>query len=187
MPMFNIDSDTLVRIERSPYIGGHFYMRFKKNTQTMTLGFGYDEHHQETNPILKSPLITSIQLLHTIIHPVSEKWVIYKNDHPRNNKLLPNTYHVVVDWFCLLEETIQIINDIINGKLNEKLVDVFRLPFCAFPVNGESHNCRSLLVHIIKDSLSRDGYLKLNQYMIGNAHIHDIQNGCMTFRVKIRK
>ena len=78
MPMFNIDSDTLVRIERSPYIGGHFYMRFKKNTQTMTLGFGYDEHHQETNPILKSPLITSIQLLHTIIHPVSEKWVIYK-------------------------------------------------------------------------------------------------------------
>ena len=100
---------------------------------------------------------------------------------------MPNTYHVVVDWFCLLEETIQIINDIINGKLNEKLVDVFRLPFCAFPVNGESHNCRSLLVHIIKDSLSRDGYLKLNQYMIGNAHIHDIQNGCMTFRVKNRE
>ena len=42
--MFILKQDDWVRIERSPYINGHFYLKFKNaDGRVMTLGFGYDE------------------------------------------------------------------------------------------------------------------------------------------------
>ena len=58
--MFELKSDDLVRIERSPYINGHFYLKFKNREKSvMTLGFGYDEPFFEKNPLWLKPL-TSI-------------------------------------------------------------------------------------------------------------------------------
>ena len=46
--MFNLEENDLVRIERSPYLNGHYYLRFlkkgcPKNIElSRTVGFGYD-------------------------------------------------------------------------------------------------------------------------------------------------
>ena len=81
--MFHLHKGDYVRIERSPYVNGHFYLRFKDNetTKEMTLGFGYDEPYVVSDAILSHPVISQARMIATAFIPVSNKWMIYKNDN----------------------------------------------------------------------------------------------------------
>ena len=71
---------------------------------SMTIGFGYDDPFREKSILLNNPLIISLRMINTILEPVDKKWVLYINDYARNNKLLPNIYHVITNWFKINRE-----------------------------------------------------------------------------------
>tara|TARA_B100000902_G_scaffold32255_1_gene38626 strand:- start:19328 stop:20005 length:678 start_codon:yes stop_codon:yes gene_type:complete len=183
--MFELKLDDLVRIERSPYINGHFYLKFKnKENSIMTLGFGYDDPFFEKNPLWLKPLIAHSRIFSTLIDPVKNKWVVYHNDHARNNKLVPNVYHKISNWFILTEKTIKIINKIIRGEEKENWKKLFELPFCASTKENVSNSCRTIIIDVIKDSLKEDGINILKKYFHGNPALNDIKYGCISLEIK---
>uniref|UniRef100_A0A6C0KZX5 Uncharacterized protein n=1 Tax=viral metagenome TaxID=1070528 RepID=A0A6C0KZX5_9ZZZZ len=184
--MFELKSDDLVRIERSSYINGHFYLKFKnRENSEMTLGFGYDEPFFEKNPLWLKPLIVHTRMFSTLIEPVKNKWVVYHNDHARNNKLVPNVYHIISNWFILSEKTIKIINQIIKEEDDDdSWKKLFELPFCASTIEKSSNSCRTIIIDVIKDSLREEGINTLNKYFHGNPALNDIKYGCITLEIK---
>ena len=183
--MFILKEDDLIRIERSPYINGHFYLKFKNNEGgIMTLGFGYDEPFLEKDILLSNPIVAQTRMFSTAIIPVSNKWIVYHNDHPRNGKFVPNMYHIITNWFKVSKITASIVNDIICGS--EKTSWLFRLPFCVFTVDGTSNSCRTIVIDVIKDSLNENGINTLKKYFHGNPTTNDIKDGCITFEIMNR-
>ena len=180
--MFILKQDDWVRIERSPYINGHFYLKFKNaDGRIMTLGFGYDEPFLENDIVLSNPIVAQTRMFTTAIVPVSNKWVVYHNDHPRNGKMVPNMYHIVTNWFNVSLETSHIVNKIISG--DEEVNGLFELPFCVFTVENSSNSCRTIVIDVIKDSLNIGGIKILKKYFHGNPTMNDIKEGCISFEV----
>lgn len=207
-----------IRLERSPYLNGHFYMRLKKNAtdetidkiineskknmehieniknsdnkeniknsddkenmEIITLGFGYDEPFHDKNVFLSNDIIANIRIMATSIVPVYDKWIVYHNDHPRNVKYLPNTFHILTNWIALSEKSCYIINNLINNDL-QKVSFLFKLPFSSTSKENISNNCRSLILEIIKDSVTNSNVL--NNYFHGNPFNNDLVNGCLIF------
>lgn len=182
--MFSLEEGDFVRIERSPYVNGHFYLRFKSHTmvgEDMTLGFGYDEPFRENDPFLSNAIYAQLRMYATIIAPVENRWVVYHNDHPRNTKPLPNIYHTITNWFPVSESTSKMVNRII---INESVEDVFKLPFCPFPAHGATHSCRTIILDVLMDSFSHQGNLTIRKYLTGNPMENDMIHGCMIFEIK---
>ena len=187
MPVIQLLPGSLVRIERSPYFAGHYYFRFKNadadddgGKRTMTLGFGYDEPYRDKNVLMNNPLVIQARMFNTIVDPVGDKWIIYQNDHPRNESYLPNKYHVFLDWLPMHEDTIKNINNVVSH--NGTNLSPFDLPFSGI-ASDTTHNCRSILLDFIKDSLTNQGYLVLRKYLGGNPWFNDTEFGCVTFHV----
>ena len=159
--IFNIGD--FVRIERSPYTNGHFYLRLKKNIDNenneFTIGFGYDEPYKDKNIFLSNDIVANIRIFATSIVPVYNKWIIYHNDYPRNPKYLPNTFHVLTNWIPLSEKTCVIINDLIANNL-ENIAFLFKLPFSSISKNNISNNCRTILLYVIQDSIDNIEFIK---------------------------
>ena len=174
-----------IRIERSPYLNGHFYLRILKNNETnlnlsTTIGFGYDEPYREESILLSNIFVVSLQMLNAIAEPVHNKWIIYKNDHPRNMKLFPNTYHIVTEWFNMTETTSSMIRDLYNGVR----LKIFEKPFS--PISNETcNNCRSILLEILSSSLSIDGINEISKYLLGNPLLNDEKYGCVLFKILV--
>jgi len=183
--MFELEENDLVRIERSPYLNGHYYLRFTKKGKpknlelTQTVGFGYDDPYREESILLSNPLVVSLRMFNAIFEPISNKWVIYKNDHARNWKGLPNIYHTVTNWFKISKDTANDINNAINCKGGESH---FKKSFS--PVATDmSNNCRSILVSFLRSSLSSSGIKKLENYLDGNPLEKDHMYGCVILNV----
>lgn len=171
-----------VRIERSPYTNGHFYLRLKKNIDNenneFTIGFGYDEPYTDKNIFLSNDIVANIRIFATSIVPVYNKWIIYHNDYPRNPKYLPNTFHVLTNWIPLSEKTCVIINDLIANNL-DNIAFLFKLPFSSISKDNISNNCRTILLYVIQDSI--DNIEFMHTYFQGNPLHNDLLHGCLIF------
>ena len=180
--MYEFKEGDYLRVERSPYINGHFYLRLKKKNvsiDTKTIGFGYDEPYREESPFLSNPLTVSIRMFNAISEPISNKWVIYHNDYPRNLKFLPNIYHIVTNWFKMSDKTAQQLNNIFK----KQEISIFKKPFSPISTK-ESNNCRSILMEFLKHSLTHNGTNALNDYLSGNPLIKDNIYGNVVFEIK---
>lgn len=179
---FRVSKGDMVRIERSPYINGHFYMRLRNGSQNFTLGFGYDEPYRETNDFLSHPFFVQARMASTIVNPVNDKWVVYMNDHPRNNatKIFPDLFHILTNWFPIETGTADEINLIL--ELNG-IHEYFDVPFSPFAIEGKTNNCRTILLSFLQYSLSDKGLETLKKYFFGNTLFNDNEHGCMIFNI----
>ena len=181
--MVKFDCGDLIRIERSPYLNGHFYFRLKKkclpenDDLTITLGFGYDEPYQVEN----NNIFATFRMINAIVAPVNGKWVIYQNDHARNIKfIIPDKYHIITDWIIMSDKTTNDINISLDGK---GVTEYFKKPFS--PVSTDiTDNCRSILLYFIKDSINENSYKILKKYLVGNPLFNDQIYGCIYFNFK---
>lgn len=186
--IFNVNVGDFVRIERSPYTNGHFYLRLKKNNNDdenneFTIGFGYDEPYKDKNIFLSNDFVANIRIFATSIVPVFNKWIIYHNDFPRNAKYLPNTFHILTNWISLSERTCFIINDLLQNNL-ENISFLFDLPFSSISKDNVSNNCRTILLNVIQDSI--ENIELLHTYFQGNPLSNDLLHGCLLFECEDR-
>lgn len=187
-----------VRIERSPYINGHFYLRFRKNSNQniddindtntvaideVAIGFGYDEVFRDKNIFLSNDLVANIRIFATSIVPVADKWIIYHNDFPRNKKFLPNTFHILTNWIPLSIKTCNIINNLLHNNLDD-ISFLFKLPFSSITKENITNNCRTILLNVIEDSI--DNIELLYSYFHGNPLNNDLIHGCLIFNCENR-
>tara|TARA_B100000029_G_scaffold342492_1_gene334870 strand:+ start:3069 stop:3761 length:693 start_codon:yes stop_codon:yes gene_type:complete len=185
--MYELSEGDYIRVERSPYVNGHFYLRLRPASgehelavlATKTIGFGYDEPYREDSFFLSNPLAVSLRMFNAIREPVANKWVIYHNDYPRNLKFLPNMYHNVTNWFKMSKTTANEINNIYQKRGSK----FFRKPFSPVSTN-DANNCRSILMDFIRDSLSKTGYLALEDYLGGNPLVKDNIYGNIRFEIE---
>ena len=184
--MFELQEGDKVRIERSICINGHFYLRIEKkdSSDNFTLGFGYDEPFKENNGnfVLNNFLQSYSQMAMTFFNPVKGKWVKYLYDYPRNPPFVPNKYHIITNWILLNSLTIDLINSIIYDN---SYTDIFETSFSSIAFSeNKTDNCRTIILKILKESLSIENYKILMKQFEGNPLWNDIRNGCMEFDVK---
>tara|TARA_Y100000389_G_scaffold57440_1_gene53449 strand:- start:14602 stop:15288 length:687 start_codon:yes stop_codon:yes gene_type:complete len=187
--MFLIKNGYFIRLERSIALNGHYYARIKKKSENnldssvscnFTIGFGYDE------PFLNKPFIFSlIDMAQTINNPVRNKWVKYINDYPRNPSYLPNKYHICTSWIKISEKTANILNNVISG---ENYYSFFQSYFTPITTNKiQTDNCRTMILNLIKDSLTEEQFQFMIKYFEGNPLWNDVRNGCLFFQIADEK
>lgn len=172
-----------IRIERSIAINGHFYLRLRSTEDEFTLGFGYETL---SNSLVPNEIMTFVQLAYTVIEPVENKWVKYLNDYPQNPKFLPNKYHICTNWIKISNITATILNDVINGN---NYYDFFQLSFSSVVFKDsknikKTNNCRTILLDLIKDSLSTNAFLTFCKFFEGNPTWNDIRYGCLYLQIE---
>ena len=171
-----------IRIERSPYLNGHFYMRLRSKDEEMTLGFGYDEPYHDVG-IMSNPILIQLRMASTILKPVKDMWVVYHHDHPRNNitHILPDLFHVMTNWFEISIHTANELNNLLNFENDYK--KIFNKPFSAFAIEEQTHNCRTLILDVIQDSITKNSISMLGKYFYGNSLFNDHEHGCLIFDI----